>query len=119
MKVYSDTLTREDLYASLPSDVYLDAQEIRRPRTRARGWTVYLEGLGDRHTRNTNSGNYGAGSHKAATWDDHGLWMAKLYEIDPMAKIAHYDSRSDFYDSTARYQPVGVKAPWLKNPVYA
>jgi hypothetical protein len=120
MKVYSDILTREDLYVALPADVYADVRNINT-RKRARGWEVHLEGLGARHTRKRNSGNYGAGHEMAATWDDHGVWMAALYEIDPLAQIACYSDRDNFYESTEHEMTwrrdarrgVRAEAPWL------
>lgn len=121
MKLYSDTLTREDLYDCLPADVDADVQNINNPRKRKHGYEVRLVGLGDRHTRKTNSGNYGAGDRMAATWDDHGIWMAALYEIDPLAIIATYQDRDRFYESTRdehewrrnSARPYRSTAPWL------
>ncbi len=123
MKVYSDILTREDLFAALPSDVYADVRNINT-RKRARGWEVHLEGLGGRHTRRRNSGRYGATGQggMAATWDDHGVWMAALYEIDPLAQIACYRDRDDFYESTENEMAwrrnakrgTRAEAPWLE-----
>lgn len=124
MKIYSDTLTTDDLYRCLPNDVGMaDCRTIRSPRKRARGWEMHLEGLGARHTRQRNSGSWGAqgdGSF-AATWDDHGIWMAALYEIDPDAVIAWYTDRGDFYAKTEREMQwrrtarrgSRATAPWL------
>ena len=122
MKVYSDTLTINDLYACLPSGVGIaGVREIGRARKRARGWELSLEGYDARHTRRTNSGQYGAGERFAATWDDHGVWMNNLYERDPNAHIAWYENREDFYEKTAREmlwrrdakRGVRAEAPWL------
>lgn len=126
MKVWSDTLTRADLYACLPADVGIgEMRELRNPRKRARGWDLHLEGYGTRHTRRRNTGQYGAASSayfNAATWDDHGVWMAALYEIDPDAAIAWYDNRADFYAKTEREmrwrrtakRGSRASAPWLE-----
>lgn len=131
MKVYSDTLTRDDLYAALPADVMIaDMRELKNPRKRTHGYEIHLEGYGTRHTRRRNSGWYGATEADpvghygyAATWDDHGEWMAALYEIDPLAIIACYLNRDDFYEKTAnemewRQQAKGSRktatAPWLE-----
>lgn len=129
MFVHSDTLTRDDLYAALPADVMIaELRELRNPRKRARGWKITLEGYGARHTRRRNSGYYGAAEVDtlghygyAATWDDHGEWMAALYETDPLASIACYANRDDFYEQTAnemawrRSAKRGTRAaaPWL------
>lgn len=126
MKLYSDTLTTADLYACLPSDVDIASlRTMKRPRKRANGWEVSLEGFGARHTRRSNSGDYGAGYTMAATWDDHGVWMAALYDRDPDAIFAgYYDNRDDFYAKTrhdfhwrqrSRFTSVrdNAQAPWL------
>jgi hypothetical protein len=102
MKLYSDTLTTADLYAALPEGVGIAAiRPIRSPRKRAHGWELSLEGFAGRHTRRRNSGMYGAdGYGYAATWDDHGVWMAALYAKDPDALIAWYKDRDHFYSAT-------------------
>lgn len=101
MKVYSDSLERGDLWEALPEvSLYLEAVTIKRPRTRSRGWTVRLEALRNSgHYRN--SGQYGAEGTRAATWDEHGEWMARLFEKDPNAKITYYDGAEDFHAQTA------------------
>lgn len=113
MKLYSDKLRRQDLYFYLPDGVDADIQEIPNTRIRARGWIVHLEGMSERHRRATNSGNYGGGGHKAATWDDWGVWMYELFKIDPDARIGNYDGLQDFLKQTREYQPAGMLAPWL------
>lgn len=100
MKVYSDVLTEADLRSALPDGVYADVRPLRQARVRRFGWDVYLEGFGARHTRATNSGTYGAGSRKAVSYDDHGVWMARLYQIDPDARVSWWKSRADFEQGT-------------------
>lgn len=100
MKVYSDIIETHELWKALPEDVYANVRPIKRPRVRARGWDVNLEGLGARHTRKVNSGEYGAGYHKAATYDDHGEWMQRLFDIDPDARISWWKDRADFMRGT-------------------
>lgn len=101
MKVYSDKLTEADLRAALPQGVGLrDVVKIVNPRKRKNGWTLYLEGLTFGHSRSTNSGTRGAGSYKAATYDDHGCWMSVLFDKDPHAVISHWDGKEQFDDGT-------------------
>lgn len=100
MKIYSDTLSTDDLYAALPDRVHLDGLcPITRPRVRRRGWIVKLTGTSTRHR---NSGSYGAASWEStpATWDEHGQWMARLYELDPEARITYYANRDQFHAMT-------------------
>ncbi len=121
MKMWSDTLTTNDLYhAAEVAHVYLHtADPIRRPRNRARGWTVYLEGASPYASQATGG--------RAATWDQWGEWMDALFAIDPEARIGQYDGRDDFYRQTGeaiahneRYAEIvgkprpGVTGPWLR-----
>jgi len=120
VKVWSDTLTTEDLYAALPADVTIaNLRELRSPRKRSRGWEIDLEGHGERHTRRSYDGE-----RYAATWDDHGAWFVALYERDPDALLAWYASRADFYVQTRnqahwrqrspfRAVRENSRAPWL------
>jgi hypothetical protein len=106
VKVYSDTLTIEDLRAALPPNVGMDATPIRHPRKRARGWTVRLSGHGPLHNRRRNTGTHGAEDgfseawEKAATYDDHGRWMAPLFDKDPDAVISWWNGREAFETGT-------------------
>lgn len=102
MRVYSDTLTADDLHnAARRARVGIrDIAGMQRPRVRARGWVLSLTGSSTRHR---NSGTYGADhdDFPPATWDEHGAWMAALYEVDPDARIAYYRNREDFHTLTA------------------
>lgn len=111
MKIWADNLTTDDLYATLPDGVYLEHVEIKNPRKRARGWDVHLT---TDHGRYANSGQWGASHEKAASWDEWGVWIARLFEIDPGAAMTYYTGRDDFYAKTAQHVPTGMKAPWLK-----
>lgn len=115
MRLHSDTITRADIFAALPDDVTATVV-THGSRKRAQAFEVSLEGLGARHTRKKNSGQYGAGVEYAASWDDWGIWLAALYEIDPQLNATYYQDREDFYARTAQYQPRGMKAPWLTTP---
>lgn len=117
MIIRSNILTREDLVRELANVDHVDfAEPIQtfKPRKFAHGFRVYLEGYGTRHRRARNGGTYGAGgSGKAATWDDWGVWIDRLYAIDPNAEIAYYKSRSHFRIMTRQYKPRDMSAPWL------
>ena len=95
MKVYSDTLTRDDMLDALPKGVSLDECEpIHNPRVRSQGWNVQLRRWGSE--RHVNTGQWGAGEQGAASYDDHGWWMAELFDRDPSARIANWDGRESF-----------------------
>jgi hypothetical protein len=110
VKVYSDRFTREDMRdAARYAGVGLDTvTPITRPRTRKFGWVVKLTGSSTRHR---NSGTHGAATWDSApaTHDEHGRWMAFLFDIDPEAKIADYDGQAQFHFSTNdKYHLTGV-----------
>ena len=67
------------------------------------------------------------GGEKAATWDEWGLVIDRLYFVDPHAQIGHYTSRADFIAQTRSehervatwhdpngYQARSHRAPWLE-----
>jgi hypothetical protein len=118
VKLYSDVITRQDIFAHLPEDVSANVHAVNARKTKY-GYVIHLEYLGENTgkgsgRRRVNSGEHGAGYHYAATWDEHGIWMAALYELDPDMEISYYNNRADFMEQTGRYQPKGSKAPWLK-----
>lgn len=93
MKIYSDKLTQRDLFEALPREVDIAVLETHaRPRKRCHGWEVSLTGSSP--FRSQMSGQ------RAATWDEHGLWMAELYRRDPNAVIGHYKTMDDFINQT-------------------
>lgn len=99
MKIYSDILTRDDMLDALPKGVTLDeCYPIHGARVRSQGWNVRLRRWGS--NRNTNSGQWGAGEKGAATYDDHGWWMAQLFDRDPDARISWWNGRDEFNRET-------------------
>lgn len=130
MRIHTDTLTARDLYASLPEGVYLNVTEHgSRQRARAFEVTLYLYEKDDLHRRFGNSGGYGASDLVAATWDEWGIWLEALYELDPVLFCNYYPSYLDFVSSTRRHRdyvrsfnkPESLAyrthtAPWLNDP---
>lgn len=115
MNVYSDTLTYRDLIDAAPAGVTVPVLEpMPRPRTRRFGYVVGLSGSSP-YASQLRTEN---GTHKAATWDEHGIWMSRLFDIDPEAIIATYKGRDDFLNQTQKAfdgwkERQGAKAPWL------
>jgi hypothetical protein len=109
VKIYSDILTRGDLLAACPTGVAIAVCDtLTSTRIRKHGWIVSLTGSSPSYSQHVGYG------HRAATWDEHGLWMEKLYELDANARISWYKDRRDFIKQTSEFQPRGSKAPWLK-----
>lgn len=129
MKIYSDILTRRDLYEALPAGMMIEEiTEIEKPRTRnihtgekfQRGWILYCSGSSSRPAQH-GFGNYSG--YNAATWDEYGIWMDALYQRDPEARISWYKTYEDFiqYTTHARNYYANEhsknarehRAPWL------
>ncbi len=105
MKLHTNTLEHGDLVAALPDRVY--ARPLRTgSRKRDHGFIVYLEGSSPRRSQHDREAF-------AATWDEWGMWLAALYDRDPEMIAGQYGSREDFYDTTAKWRPRGMLAPWL------
>lgn len=112
MKLYTDTLSPAHLWAALPPGLELldgyamhvgprtrriDGVRLCSPAPRGKGRNYHL-----------NSGHYGALPVYNATWDEHGIWMTRLFDIDPLLRIVganRYEGREDFHAQTAnRYE---------------
>lgn len=117
MKIYSRIITRRDIYEALIGilEVCIDSDGVREfsPRRGGFGYELYLEGYGDRHYRARNNRD-----GYAATWDDYGVWMDRLFKIDPDAEIGYWKGRQEFIELTAQYAPnMRARAPWLEEDV--
>lgn len=109
MRIYSNTLTPADLHrASMGLPLYCwEVAPLARPKLRKQGWRVKVLGYS---RRQTNSGNHGASGESSASWDDHGRWFARIFDLDPMALVvasARYDGRAEFHVKTGnKYHPI-------------
>ena len=97
MRLHTDKITRADLYnAARYAVVSLNEVTEHGSRTRAGSFDVYLEGSSNRQSNRR--------EHKAATWDEWGIFMSFLYEIDPDAvwgtKSWGYSDVEDFNRKT-------------------
>lgn len=111
MRVHSRTITERDLYAAVPQGCYLKQPSEHGSRSHGRAFECALRGAAYRHTRRPNSGQYGADRDEyAATYDDWGHWIARLFEIDPDAKMTYYRDRDDFHAQTDNAYRIGVAA---------
>ena len=106
MRIHSDTLIRRSFTNALTraslDDVWVEDYSEHRSTKRARGFEIRLGAEHKTGRRRRNSGKYGAGDRwpMAATYDEHGAWIAELYRIDPNAIIGPYTSREQFHEQT-------------------
>lgn len=107
MKIHSDILQSSDLHAALSDAnipaVYLDECNARGSRSRRGAFEFRLAAVrGPGHHRRRNSGQYGAegADVAAATYADHGKWMAELFKRDADAIVGPYKGVDDFHRAT-------------------
>lgn len=117
MKIHADTLTLNQLHDAVPNGCYIAQEEEVGSRKRDHAFEVRLSG----------SSKYGLGyecaGHKAATWDEWGIFINSIFEVEPTAICGMYDGRNDFIDKTqAEYERISTyrqdllpthSAPWL------
>lgn len=102
MRIHTDTLTYDDVLQAAynTQGVYLSDLAEHGSRSRHHAFNVKLGGNSGRWV---NSGQYGRGDHKAATWDQWGIFLAALYDKDPnMLAGGMYTSRDNFHERTER-----------------
>ena len=103
MKIHSDILTPRTISEAVPEGCYLAEVYSGRAggffdivpegsRKRERAYSVRLSGSGKRPMVNL--------PDKSATWDEWGIFIAALYEIDPHAIVGVYTGRNNFIEVT-------------------
>lgn len=114
MKIYSDHLTEGDVRQAFAMARAADRQDIHiedlrtwKPRHHARGIEVHGGSLHGRRAANRGS------DLRAASWDAWGYVIARLYAIDPAARIGFYDSRQHFRHTVCTYPGKGSDLAFL------
>lgn len=112
MRIHTNTLTVHDLHDALATTglraggVRVDTASLHNSRKRKVSIEFRLSAEPGKGRRRRNTGYYGAEDafqtpfQMAATYDEHGIWMAELFERDPEAIIGYYDGRDDFHEQT-------------------
>lgn len=103
MRIHTD-LPEAEVYKMLDGmpGVYFEVMERHGSRSRANGFEVQLRGNSNRRP------NYGTSrtadrtaDDKAATWDEWGIFLNRVFEADPTATTFYYESPDDFHFQTA------------------
>lgn len=80
MRIHSDILTRQNfINAAYAAGVSVIDLSEHGSHSRLRAFTWTLSGSG------RNGGQWGTQDHKAATWDEWGIFFSHLFEVDPLA----------------------------------
>lgn len=113
MRLHTDKVTFSDLYAAASvAQVSMETFTQHGSRARDHAFEVKLVGTEDAHSaRRPNSGRYGRGYGDiyAASWDQWGIFLRHLYEIDPTMVCGSptrpvYANLSDFdYKTDGRF----------------
>src|SRR6478609_11159459 len=105
MRLHADTLTASDIYNA--ARIARADVEVTRHNSRSRGHAFNVTLTGEsRYT--TNTGSYGAGRDRAATWDQWGVFLSVLFDKDPTLASPYYENRAVFDRFPAnRFNPDG------------
>lgn len=115
MTLYTKKLTIADLHAALPNglDLFETPKLHEGPRSRkfekVRLCSAVPRGPGRNY--HLNGGNVGALPAWNATWDEHGVWMARLFDLDPQLKITGanvYEGWAGFHSATEYQYPTST-----------
>jgi hypothetical protein len=95
MRIHSDILTWADMYnAARKAGVVIEDLDRHASRSRATAFVFYLSGSSNYMSNNRD--------HKAATWDEWGMFLAHLFSVDPQAHSGKnsYQSAEHFHWTT-------------------
>jgi len=123
MKLYSDKLGPADVYTAFSDARRIDQQDIYvvdvrlfRPRgPELNGVEFYAESnCGTRATGHRAIGSYPLSDvPRAASWTAYGYVIARLFALDPSARVGFYKSRADFIATVTRRVPRGESNAFL------
>lgn len=101
MRIHSDTLTDADLYrAAEEARVTLVDMTRKGSRQRDHAFNVVLRGESNRAPNFGNGSPMGHGK-RAATWDQWGVFLAALFDLDPDMLTPYYRNAEDFHYQTS------------------
>lgn len=114
MRIYSDHITEADVLRAFADardiygcDIYVEESWTWKPRHHKYGVMAYGASVNGR--RATNNGH----GLRAASWEDWGYVIARLYSMDEHARIGHYSHEADFVRQVRVYQPRGSSLAFL------
>lgn len=98
MRIHTNTLTAEDIYdAARAAGAVVETCFRHGSRTHDHAYELKLTG---NSRRRPNGGSYGAGDDYAATWDQWGVVLGLLFDIDPEMKTTYDKTAGDFHFRT-------------------
>src|SRR5690606_5925788 len=103
MRFHTDTLEPADIYRMTAdlAGVYADTNTRHGSRSRDHALEVKLTG----NSNNRPNAGYGSSSgnpdDRAATWDEWGIVIARMFDADPDMTCRAYNGVDDFHEKTA------------------
>lgn len=97
MRIHT-SLTEGDVRMCLPSGVSFEVLTEHGSKTHERAFEVQLSGPYGRG-RYTNTGTRGAGYVKAATWDEWGILLGRLFRLDENARVGSLGKNTIYADA--------------------
>lgn len=119
MRIHTDKLDENDmLTAAIHAGVIMHRLSRHRSQSRDHAFDFYLEGSGRTGGQWGNTGTSGASPVRAATWDEYGIFIARLYTKDPEAHFGKnsYQNAEHFHWVTGdRYKTLTPDQQHLKH----
>jgi len=103
MRIHADILTTLDVFKAADlAGATIERFDDHGSRKRHHAFEVTLSGASSRNA------NGGRNDFKAATWDQWGVFLAHLFDIDPKTLTRDYSGRTHFHwATTGRYHLAG------------
>ena len=96
MRIHSDSIRVSDLNAAARAARVDMEFTTHGSRKRDHAFNVNLTGESKRRPNRNH-----ASDEFAATWDQWGVFLAALFDVDPNASMTYYDGSADFHYRTA------------------
>jgi hypothetical protein len=111
MKIHSDALDELEIRkAARRAGVYFTKFEIGNSRSREQRFDIILTGSSPRRQ------NFG--DDMAATWDEWGIFLGILFDLDPQAHSERYESLDHFTWATGGRYADGSLTPLLQHATH-
>lgn len=104
MRIHTKLTERELLSIPVTPGVAMHALVEHGSRTHERAFEVILSG------GSVFRGQYGQSNFSAATWDEWGVYLGRLFGLDPSARVAgaYRDAEHFHYVTNDRYEPTAL-----------
>jgi len=93
MRIHTDTLTHAQVFVAAQAvNTYPEVLTTHGSRKRKHAFEVQLSGSSPRDAQ--------SGQWKAATWDEWGAFIGRIFALDPNASMSYYEDAETFHRVT-------------------